>query len=288
MTAALPPLPFPVLAAPGFDVVISIAVLAMGVIGWVVQLIQQNRGPAVNRRPPVRPDAAGAGGGGNRAAEEKLRSEIDSFLQDVAGRRAGQPPRQQAKRKGPVDPFEEPPRRQAPKPGRPQPTKPAADVPEFLKPRQTRPAAGDRPAPPPPRPIEIDRPAGPLRDRHLAKMDRKKLARKDLGGDLRKHVERYMAVDQSDLAREHVQVRGKLDATAKELADLKRRIADPNDSTVLGGGAGAMDPDRLRRLLSSPDGVREAIVVNELLSKPLALRPRAVKVDPATAAAIGR
>ena len=286
MTAAV----FPPLAAPGFDVVISIAVLAMGVIGWVVQLVQQNRGPQVNRRPPIRPNAPGGGGagagagGGNRAAEDKLRDEIDDFLQDVAGRRAGEPPRRREPRKGPIDPFEEPPRRR-PKP-RPQPATPSADVPDFLKPRPPKPASETRPAPRPPAPVAVETPAGPLRDRHLAKMDRKKLARKDLGGDLRKHVERYMAVDQADLAREHVQVRGKLDDAAKELADLKRRLADPNDATVLGGAAGAMDPDRLRRLLSNPDGVREAIVVNELLSKPLALRPRAVRVDPATAGAV--
>ena len=163
-------------------------------------------------------------------------------------------------------------------------------MPDFLKPR--RPEEPRRPEqrpsrPPAPRPAPAPRPEAPaptvrVKDRHL-----KKLTRKDLGGDLRKHVERYMAVDQSDLAREHVQVRGRLDAATRELADLKRRIADPDDTTVLGGAAGAMDPDRLRRLLSNPDGVREAIVVNELLSKPLALRPRAVKVDPATAAVLG-
>ena len=299
----------PVLAAPGFDVVISIAVLAMGVIGWVVQLIQQNRGPAVNRRPPVRPDGAGGAGGGNRAAEEKLRNEIDDFLQDVAGRRAGQPPRRREPRKGPVDPFEEPPRRR-PKP-RPQPATPSADapgaddgVPDFLKPRRTDPAPDRRPAPrprpEPPRELPAE-PAGPLRDRHLAKMKRstvggggagtKRVGGKDLGGDLRRHVERYMAVEQGDLAREHVKVRGRLDAANRELADLKRRVADPGDPATLGGG-GDLTPDRLRRLLASPAGVREAIVVNELLSKPLALRPRtsrpgAVKADPAAVAAAG-
>ena len=280
--AVLPPL-----AAPGIETLISIAVLLMGVIGWVVQLAQQGKAQQANRRPPgpnpnQNPRPAGGAAGG---ADEKLRNEIDSFLQEVSGRRAGQRPANQnpPARRGPPDPFEEPRR---------QPPKPEPEVPEFLRSAARRERTNDRPEParrpiapvptPPPAPPRTPRGGAAIKNRQL-----RKLSKKNLGGELREHVERYMAVDQSTLAREHVQVRQKLDAAAKELSELKRKIADPNDHTTLGGAdAGLADPARLRTLLANPAGVRDAIVVNELLAKPLGLRgPRSVGTPPPRPAA---
>ena len=184
--------------AVGLDVIVSIAVLATGIIGWIVQLIQQNRAapPRANRglNQPNRPPA-----------EDRLRDEIDSFLSEVSGQKKPA----ENRRPGPEDPFEEPPRR------RPRPA-PASDVPDFLgggpSPPPTtaanRPPMRDRP----PRRVAPERPSAPrtiapppkpqrkqLRDRHLAK-----LAKSELGGDLKRHVDRYMKVEQGDLAREHV------------------------------------------------------------------------------------
>ncbi|MFH5806558.1 hypothetical protein [Alienimonas sp. DA493] len=279
---ALPPL-----GAIGVETLISIAVLLMGVVGWIVQMAQQGKAAQAARRPnPNAPQNRPAGG-----ADEKLRDEIDSFLQEVAGRRGqnrgGDRPQGPPQRRGPVDPFEEPPRRTRPNPQtaeRPSENDDRPDrgeVPEFLRPAARRNEGSDRrpssrpeprPTPPPAAAPAAKRQS--LRDRKL-----KRLAKKNLGGELREHVERYMAVDQSDLARQHVQVKDRLNATERELSDLKRRLADPNDPTHLAGPppgeAGALDPTRLRALLSDPAGVREAIVVNELLAKPLALRPKA-------------
>ena len=58
---------------------------------------------------------------------------------------------------------------------------------------------------------------------------------------------------------------------------MKRKLADPADPTRLAGPASPAE--RLRTLLASPAGVRDAILVNELLAKPLALRPRGVPAD---------
>ena len=293
LAAALPPL-----GAIGVETLISIAVLLMGVIGWVVQMAQQGKAQQA-RRPPLQPGnrpAQNAGGGNAGGADEKLRGEIDSFLQEVAGRRAGQrdgprgePNRPDAPRprRGPEDPFEEPPRR------RPKPATPSADVPDFLRPaarrtpepdrRPPRPAPPPTPAPPPPKKRQK------IRDRQLGR-----LAKKNLGGELREHVQKYMAVDQDELAREHVLVKSRLSAAERELSDLKRRLADPNDSARLappGGaarvGAGLNDPDRLRALLADPAGVRDAIVVNELIAKPLGLRGRSPAGRSARAAGTG-
>ena len=276
--------PVPPLAI-GFDVIVSIAVLATGVIGWVVQLIQQNR-----QAPP----RGGLNGGANRpnrqaAGEDRLRDEIDSFLQEVSGQKPRQRPRREG---GPVDPFEEPARRRTPR----------EDVPDFL--RGERPPPRDRPRRPVPQ-AEPDRPVRrlteaaespaaarerqqraeqrkrdqrqrkkSLRDRHL---DR--LPKSGVGSELAKHVDRYMRVKQSDLAREHVLVRGRLEARERELAELKRKLADPNDATRLKGdsvfGTTAGGAARIGELLRDPGTVRDAIVINELLAKPLALRDAA-------------
>ncbi|NNJ24587.1 hypothetical protein [Alienimonas chondri] len=271
----------PPLGAVGAETLISIAVLLMGVVGWVVQMAQQGKANNAARRPNA--------GGGNRAAgggDEKLRDEIDSFLQEVAGRRnqnrPANRPEAAAKRRGPIDPFEEPPQRRRP-PREPAVREPvggqrpgSSEVPDFLRPANRRTEQSDRrpadrperqpvPAPPPPKPPKK---RADLRDRKLSR-----LSKKNLGGELREHVERYMAVEQSDLARQHVQVKDRLTKAERELSSLKSRLADPNDSTRLAGSSpGAMDPARLRALLSDPAGVQEAIVVNELLSKPLATR----------------
>ena len=313
--------PLPPLAV-NVETLISIAVLLMGVVGWVVQMAQQGKAQQAARRPPNRgaPDADGRPAGG---ADEKLRSEIDSFLQEVAGKRGRNRPDQNRPgqnrpgqrgergpaRRGPVDPFEEPPRRARPRRvqsaevaarepvggRRPAPGADGsgADVPDFLRPageRQTgsRSRPPERTATPAPKPPPKKR--QDLRDRKLGR-----LAKKNLGGELREHVQQYMAVDQSDLAREHVRVKSRLSAAERELSQLKSRLADPNDPARLAPAgdrpAAFADPASLRRLLADPNGVREAIVVNELLSKPLGLRAgrgnRAAgrAVDPAALAA---
>ncbi|QDT17723.1 hypothetical protein [Alienimonas californiensis] len=296
---ALPPL-----GAVGVETLISIAVLLMGVVGWIVQMAQQGKAAQAARRPnPNAPANRPAGG-----ADEKLRDEIDSFLQEVAGRRGQnreanrpQQPQQPPKRRGPVDPFEEPPRRTVAnrprderesdgdaRPGR-------GEVPDFLRPaaRRTEEPARRPLAPPQPQPTPPPQATPPAKRQSLRDRKLKRLG-KNLGGELREHVERYMAVDQGDLARQHVQVKDRLSATERELSDLKRRLADPNDPTRLAGPAsaddGSLGPARLLALLSDPGGVREAIVVNELLAKPLSLRPRTAagirpadpgRVDPA-------
>ncbi len=293
MTVSLPDAVLPPLGAVGVETLISIAVLLMGVVGWIVQMAQQGKAQQAARRPNAGNQNAGGG-------DEKLRDEIDSFLQDVAGRRkkdrpavAGNDrPQPAAKRRGPVDPFEEPPRRRKPAGGQSD----DANVPDFLRPAARRPVESerrpiDRPTPPPkPEPVVKRQ---DLRDRKLGR-----LGKKNLGGKLRDHVAKYMAVDQSDLAHEHVQVKVRLSAAERELKLLKSRLADSNDPTRLAApgarptadGLAPLDPARLRALLADPGGVRDAIVVNELLSKPLALRTGAAagrRVDPAAAGSAG-
>ena len=213
-----------------------------------------------------------------------------------------------------MDPFEEPPRRAQPR--RVQPAAVAArepvggprrdsgaggsgagrsgaDVPDFLRPagdRQTGSRTRPPERPPAPAPTPPPKKRQDLRDRKLGR-----LAKKNLGGELREHVKEYMAVDQSDLAREHVRVKSRLSAAERELSQLKSRLVDPNDPARLAPAgdrpAAFADPASLRRLLADPNGVREAIVVNELLTKPLGLRAgrgnRAAgrAVDPAALAA---
>lgn len=285
----------PPLGAIGVETLISIAVLLMGVVGWIVQMAQQGKAQQAARRPNAGQARNAAQRGGN--ADEKLRSEIDSFLEEVAGRRGQKRPEKRAnapqQNRGPVDPFEEPPRRSTPpRPSdhdRPDRERDRSvrerpdreDVPDFLRPAARRGDKSDL-RPVQRTPEEVGPPTPPpskrqnLRERHLTR-----LKKKNLGSHLREHVEQYMAVDKDELAREHVQVKDRLSATERELAGLKRRLADPNDSTRLRSDdesegsrspVGAADADRLRTLLSDPDGVREAIMVNELLAKPLGLR----------------
>lgn len=276
ISPAAPPL------AVGLETLISVAVLLMGVVGWVVQMAQQGKAANAARRQP--PPNRQAGGG-----DEKLRDEIDSFLQEVAGRRGQNQNRNRPaagpQRRGPVDPFEEPPRRPA---RRAAAGGGSGDVPDFLRPAAPQPRPSDRRPAARPQPVAA---AAPPKKKRQDLRDRKlgRLAKKNLGGELREHVERYMAVEQSDLARQHVQVKDRLSRAERELSDLKNRLADPNDPTQLAGavGAGQVGPARLRSLLSDPAGVREAIIVNELLAKPLGLRGGAAtgRVDPAAAAA---
>jgi hypothetical protein len=71
---------FPVLAADAWGTLISIAFLVIAFIGWIMNLVNnQNQPPApADRGRPRRPP---------RPQERKLQSEIDLFLEEVSGRR---------------------------------------------------------------------------------------------------------------------------------------------------------------------------------------------------------
>lgn len=173
-----------------------------------------------------------------RPRNERIQEEIDQFIQEAGGRK-------RAPQVLSADEIEivEPPRKQR----RPPAARPAAAAPRERKaPARPRPGEG----------VATRRMAGP----------------EQLGTDLRDHVRAYMddrvaAQVQRDLANE----------VAVGVAEHLGSFTAPQQGAVGLRAMPAAAPLRAATLLADlrdPDGVRKAIMINEVLQPPLSLRGR--------------
>ncbi|QDT39132.1 hypothetical protein [Stratiformator vulcanicus] len=158
------------LFADGIQVVISVVVLIIGFIGWLMQIAgQQNQPKQQARRPrPPRPNAGGPQAGGG----DRLRDEIEVFLNEVSDRPDG----------GPKE-----------RPARPRPAAFNDEIAiEVIEEEPTpRPAPKRKPG----RPAEKrEHLHSELEDRHLKKMERSEF------DDVKRHVGEYMPHSESSRA----------------------------------------------------------------------------------------
>ncbi|HEX6986018.1 MAG TPA: hypothetical protein VF170_11615 [Planctomycetaceae bacterium] len=257
------------------EAAISIAVLVIAFIGWLVQIVGQAKGPQppgpANRPRPVaqRPPGPRPGGPPDRPQprrDERLQSEIDAFLREVAGGR--RPKREEEEVAIEIIPDEElpdeEPRRLAPRGGQFFPPSEATVPPITAAPASPTAAA------PTGQLSEWDREQQRRRERLLSTLSERHLEATPLGQDLRRHVEQTMA--------ESLRLRQEKEQAERRLAEARAEIRAMRAEAVAGpAGApasAAAGRSRFAALLKNRRTVKDAIVINEILGRPRGLNPR--------------
>ena len=264
----------PVILADAVEMAISIAILAIAFIGWIVQMASSNK-PATPpaRARPNRP--AGNHAAGNRAAgpanrprsrDDRLQSEIDAFLRDVSGNR-----------KQPADDDDVaieiiPDSELPPEPVRrleraARSSTEAAAEPTYAE-ATARPVVADSTV------SEWDLEQQRRRERLLSGPAGRHLPSGHLGEEIRAHVEEYMAEQSRRLEQEKEQAQRQLAAAQDEINKLRSqgsslRQARQEAATI---AVAIRDPGSVAVLLRNPTTLRNAIVINEVLTRPVALR----------------
>lgn len=264
------------------EAAISIAVLVIAFIGWLMQIIGQAKGnspnaPANRPRPAgprdtrpagprdVRPAGAGPRdarpqAGGTR--DDRLRSEIDAFLREVSGGRATTAPEENEVALEVLPDEEE---------SQEQPRRLVSSRTESV--RRETPPPQRTPAPPSPPPTRgelssWDREQSKRRDRVLSELSKRHLASTSFGRDLQEHIEQS-AAESHELRQEKEKAERRLAETRAELRSVRAEVAAGSAFSPV---ASVATGNRFAALLRSRNTVKDAIVVNEILSRPRVLR----------------
>lgn len=219
--------------------VFAVIFLLISFIGWIINMINaQNPPPAPNRGPQRRP----------RARDRKVQNEIEQFLQEAMGSK------QAARDEVPPDEIEVvevAPQRRAPPPRRqPRPT-------PQLQTRQ-RPAAEQ---------------ASTERIRPGSGVTKREFSPSTLGAGVAAHVKDHMRERVGQQTTQHLP--HAVDQTVTQ--HLGEFLASPRDTRggvgpVIRAGTSVPDPTGLITELKQPGGMRKAIVLQEILARPRALR----------------
>jgi len=221
----------------------AILFLLISFIGWIINMINaQNPPPAPNRGPQRRP----------RARDSKVQNEIEQFLQEAMGNK--QRGRQE---EVPADEIEvveaAPPRRQAPR-------------------RKPRPVvSGQRPVE---RSVIDPATSSPERSRPGTGMATR-LAPAELGSGLSAHVQDHMRERVTQETSQHLPA-AVSQTVGQHLGEFAAAARDTRTATaarpLFGAVATLSDATGLIGELRKPAGVRKAIVLQEILARPRALR----------------
>lgn len=246
----------PFIPANAIEGAITIAVLVIAFIGWLVQMAGQAKGPQppVNRPRPAMPP-------GNRPEvrrDKGLQSEIDAFLREVGATRKPLPKEEEDAIEI-LDDEEDVAAEHRPLTSR------------FERAPTTPPVAAEV------RPQAIGTPSTwdlehqRRRERFVSTVSERHLDSTPLGAELRQHVEESMA-ESDRLRREKEHVERSLAAAKAQLTALQSAaVPNPTAGGVMArrGGQAAVVA-----LLKNKRSVKDAIIINEVLRKPRALRAR--------------
>lgn len=242
------------------EAAISIAVLVIAFIGWLVQLVGQAKGP----QPPAPTGRQGAGqrparntANPSRPRDERLQSEIDSFLKEVSSGRKSRPTDDEEVAVEVVTEEPQSPRRLTEQADPFAPPSTSTIAPIF---RDSKPAGAS----------DEDRDQQRRRERLLSSLRERHLESTPLGSALQKHVEQTLA-DADVLRQEKQQVERRLAEANAQLSSLR---AGAGHQVALGsGGRGISSPrSRVATLLRNRRTVKDAIVINEVLGRPKGFR----------------
>jgi hypothetical protein len=242
----------PFIPANAIEGAITIAVLVIAFIGWLVQMAGQAKGP----QPPAnRPRPAMPPGNGPPVRRDKsLQSEIDSFLREVGSTR--KPVSKEVEEDIEIiEDDEEVAAHSRPMTSRLEraPTSPPV-VAEVRPQAAGTPSAWD---------VEHQK----RRERFVSSVSERHLESTPLGVEMRKHVDEYLA-ESAQLRREKERVERSLaDANAQLRAIRAATPASEGGIVRRGEGRSAVVS-----LLKDKRSIKDAIIINEILAKPLALR----------------
>ena len=219
----------------------AIAFLLISFIGWIMNLINsQNPPPAPNRGPQRRP----------QPRDRKVQSEIEEFLQEAMGAKKRSRPDEE------IEVGESPPRRQQQRrpPSRPKRRPPVARTGNA---QQSAPADRSR---------ERSKPGSNVASRHVTPSA-------ELGKNVSSHVQEHMSRRVQSETEENLP-----HAVNQTVAEhLGEFTADDRDTRatvkpVFQSQANVPDPNSLIAQLRSPAGMRQAVMLQEILAKPRVLR----------------
>ncbi|MCA9042558.1 MAG: hypothetical protein KDA65_19540 [Planctomycetaceae bacterium] len=240
----------PCLLALGLEEILTAVFLIITFLSWVFQAInskqdKDNDGKARNRRQQ------------RQQQKESFESEIERFLQEVNS--------PDAKRDQPVRQHE--PQRRPEPVARNRPTRPLSEEFEIeiideppirASRRQKQRGRKDR------RPAQAAQPAAPVIKKKRESISERTLENKTLGANVSSHVEEYLDKD----AREQ-------QAHFRSLGQGVASSVAAHLGTAEGSSARTVNQSRaakVRTLFQNQETVRQAILVNEILSKPKSLR----------------
>ena len=221
----------------------TIVFLVVAFLTWIMNLANKNKEKKPAQRP-ARPKPQG----------DQVKSELEAFLEEVTGQKQPEKPRpQQQRRPGPAPAEVRQEKRQ------PVPQQKAKPTPRPQRPRRRPKQAKPRQKPAPaPKPVERQS----LREREAAK-DKIRAAEKaerKLGSGISEHVDAYID-DHVDSHLSHdinASVRAHLGSRQQVMANKKAQASEMNQQIVAS--------------LRNPAEIKRAIIVNEILAKPRALR----------------
>lgn len=223
------------LLAVDFGSLFAVAFLLISFIGWIMNLINAQNPPPQPNRPQRKP----------QPRDRKVQSEIEDFLQQAMGRRG------------------------------PQQKKSESDGIEILEPQESRRRSPPREAAGSPKaaPVARTRQESSKPSPHARSGEESQpfpnLGSTDFGSSLRTHLEQHMG---SRVAQRVEQDLPHLinQSIATHLGES--RADDDDTRRDVTPVVGSRDSAALLAELRRPAGMRKAIVLQELLSKPLAMR----------------
>lgn len=232
----------PVLGKVGVQELIALVFVLVSVISYIIRTVQGN-----NQRMPPPVQRPG------RRRDERVNDEIENFLQNVSRssetKRSPEPGRSEENRPRPPGNRQSAPTSQRP------PAKPAAEAPGS---RRIRPEAATRPP----------------------------VASSDLGGSLKQHVREHMAervvkeaqrdVGQSvsESVQQHMGTSGRTLAggSSPQRVTTAELFAGKTAEQAAAACCEATRAEGLKKMLRSPDSMRQAIIIQEVLNRPKCLR----------------
>ena len=222
----------------------AIGFLLISFVGWVVNLINaQNPPPAPNRGPQVRP----------QARDRKVQNEIERFLQEAMGNKPAPRREETAGEEIAADEIEV----LAPGPQRRPPQQPPAATPRPVAAPQVQ-----APKPPP----KLQRPGSGVGSRHM-------MPSAELGVGVASHVHDHMREHVGLESNQHLPhsvnqgISDHLGTFTAALNDTRKDVKPHYRSR-----ANTADPTGLIADLRRSEGMRKAILLQEILAKPRALR----------------
>jgi hypothetical protein len=216
---------------------IAIAFMVISFIGWLSNLISGQQKPGQRPQPP-RP---------RPPQNKRLRDEIEAFMREAQGQGAGPP-------------------RAEPQPARAPAAENAAPAPRGPKPKGQRqlPAKGNQPK----RPADTSAAA---RRAPGSDVSERRVESASLGASLQQHVSQHMAERVGAIASRDVEPTVD-DAVAAHFAPFSGDQAAGALTSVERVRPEAGPAADLLKLLRNPQGVRQALVLGELLNPPVSMR----------------
>jgi len=227
-----------------FEGIFAVLFLLISFVGWIINMINaQNPPPAPNRGPQRRP----------RAKDRKVQNEIEQFLQEAMGNKNARAEEGEV----PADEIEVVetgvPERPAPRRRPRAAAKPTAS----RQPQPQRTATAEQKAP---------KPGKGVASRHLAPNE-------TLGGGVMSHVTDHMRERVSRETQTHLPHAVNQTVT-QHLGEFTADDRDTRSTVkpVHRSRANIVDPTALIADLRKPDGMRKAVILQEILAKPRGLR----------------